>query len=86
MSGQQEQCNLNLMQEMRQTRDLAVATDSLLNAHLKECELARNLLQESITKLREEQQKLSNRMMMLMGGLIVLSRLVDFLPLLKLHQ
>lgn len=69
----------------QQTRDLAVAASTKIDAHVQECTELRKRIEKALDDFRLDLKKINWRMAMMVGGLLTLSHVVDWLVKLTGH-
>ena len=62
-----------------ETRDIAVQARSDINSHIQDCVRFRQQLSDNHKEMREDLKKINNRVMLILGGLMLLSKGLDFL-------
>lgn len=61
-----------------QTRDIAIEARSLVNQHMTDCTSFRSDLKATLAEFRSDIKTLYVRLAAILGGLIMISKLVDF--------
>ena len=60
------------------TRDIAMSAKALIDHHMTDCETFRENLREDMREFREDLKKLNWKIAALLGGLVVISHLMDW--------
>lgn len=62
------------------TRDLAVEARTKIDAHVQDCIKWREVVQKSFSDLQADLKTLNTRVILILGGLIALSKALEFVP------
>lgn len=62
-----------------ETRDIALAAKTLIDAHMTDCSKFRDSLIEIHKEFREDLKKINWRMALLLGSIITLSHVMDYI-------
>lgn len=63
----------------RETRDLAVEANSLINQHMKDCVTWRESVQSTLGEMSKELKSLNNRVIYIIGGIIAITKAADYI-------
>lgn len=70
----------------QQTRDIAVTANTKVDAHIQECTELRKRIEKALDDFREDLKKINWRMAMMVGGLLVLSHVIDWIISIAGHR
>lgn len=68
------------------TRDIAMMAKTLIDAHMTDCTKFREGLRADLKSFNDDLKKLNNRVMMIIGGIVLITHGVDWVMQLMGHR
>ncbi len=66
------------MPEDTSTRDIATMAKTLIDAHMTDCTRFREGLRSDLKSFNDDLKKLNNRVMMIVGGIVLFTHSIDW--------